>query len=103
MDRKKLVAGLRVDPDVLRAFSDRVAIAANAIREANVGDKAKTAADGLSGSTTQWAVHLVGAHIAQLAENIATNINTMGTAVRGAGDKYEVTDNDLSNSFKKIF
>ena len=97
------MAGLKVDPDVLRAFADRVTIAANAVREAKVGDKASTAADGLPGSTTQWAVRLVGAHIAQLASGIATNVDTMGTSVRGAGDKYDVTDADLAASFKKLF
>jgi len=97
------MAGLQVNPDVLRAFADRVTIASNAVREAKTAEIAQAAADGLPGSTTQWAVRLVGAHIAHVADEIATNLNAMRTAVRGAGDKYEVTDSDLSDSFKRLF
>ncbi len=72
-----------VDPDVLRTFADQVNIAANAIRSDDVGHKVTTAADGLGGSTTQWAARLVGEHLGSLANAIATNIDHMGTAVRG--------------------
>lgn len=94
---------MRVDPDVLRAFADQVTIAANAIRADDVGRKATTAADGLDGSTTQWAARLVGEHIAGLLNAISADVDRMGTAVRGAGDKYEVTDSDLSTSLSGIF
>lgn len=94
---------MEVDPEVLRAFAGQVEIASGLIREADVGNKVTTAADGLSGSTTQWATHLVGAHVKQVAEKIATNVNNMGTAVRGAGNTYEVNDADLAGSFKGIF
>jgi hypothetical protein len=92
-----------VDPDVLRAFADQVNIAANAIRSGDVGHRAATAADGLDGSTTQWAARLVGEHLGSLVKDIARNVDDMGTAVRGAGDKYEVTDSDLSTTFSGIF
>jgi uncharacterized protein YukE len=94
---------VEVDPEVLRAFAGQVDIASGRIREADVGTKVATAADGLDGSTTQWAARLVGAHVKEAAENIATNVNDMGTAVRGAGNTYEVTDGDLAGSFKGIF
>ena len=92
-----------VDPEVLRAFAGQVDAASAAIREANVGHMATTAADGLEGSTTQWAARLVGAHVTEVAEQIATSINAMGVAVRGAGDSYEVTDAGLAGNFDGIF
>ncbi|WP_135459523.1 type VII secretion target [Mycobacterium sp. DL99] len=94
---------MEVDPEVLRAFAGQVDIASGLIREADVGSKVSTAADGLDGSTTQWAAQLVGAHVKQVAEKIATSVNDMGTAVRGAGNSYEVTDGGLAGSFGKIF
>jgi hypothetical protein len=92
-----------VDPDVLRAFAGQVETASVAIREADVGHKVTTAADGLDGSTTQWAARLVGAHVTEVADTIARNVNDMGVAVRGAGDCYEVTDSDLAGKFHGIF
>lgn len=92
-----------VDPDVLRSFADQVQIASTAISEAGVGQKVSSAADGLDGSTTQWAARLVGGHVNTVAEHIAKSINDMGVAVRGAGDKYEVDDGALSGKFGGIF
>lgn len=94
---------MEVDPEVLRAFAGQVDIASGLIREADVGGKVATAADGLDGSTTQWAARLVGAHVKEIAEKIAASVNDMGIAVRGAGNTYEVTDADLTGSFGKIF
>lgn len=94
---------MEVDPDILRAFAGQVDTASGLIREADVGSKVATAADGLDGSTTQWAARLVGAHVTQVAEKIAASVNDMGAAVRGAGNAYEVTDADLAGSFGKIF
>ena len=92
-----------VDPEILRAFAGQVATASTAIREADVGNKVSTAADGLPGSTTQWATRLVGGHVTEQANAIAASVTKMGEAVRGAGDRYEVTDNDLAESLKGIF
>lgn len=94
---------MEVDPDILRAFAGRVDIASGLIREADVGGTVAGAADGLDGSTTQWAARLVGAHVKEVAERIATNVSDMGSAVRGAGNTYEVTDADLADSFQEIF
>lgn len=94
---------VEVDPEVLRAFAGQVDHTSGLIREADVGTKVATAADGLDGSTTQWAARLVGAHVTQVVEQIATQVSAMGTAVRGAGDAYEVTDDDLAGSFDGIF
>jgi hypothetical protein len=94
---------VEVDPDVLRAFAGQVDIASGRIHEADVGGKVASAADGLDGSTTQWAVGLVGAHVRQLADQIAANVAEMGTAVRGAGNTYEVTDQGLAERFVGIF
>lgn len=44
---------------------------------AKLGDRAINAADGIPGSTTQWAVRLVGAHSTQLANCIASDVDTM--------------------------
>lgn len=94
---------MEVDPEVLRAFASQVDIASGKIREADVGAKVATAADGLDGSTTQWAARLVGAHVTEVATQIATDVNDMGTAVRGAGNTYEATDAGLAGSFNGIF
>ncbi|TRW85509.1 hypothetical protein FK535_08920 [Mycolicibacterium sp. 018/SC-01/001] len=92
-----------VDPDVLRAFAGQVVEASSTIKGADVGHAASTAADGLPGSTTQWAMRLVGAHMTTLADEIATNVTKMGVAVRGAADKFQVEDTALAGSFDKIF
>ncbi|GAB3216530.1 WXG100 family type VII secretion target [Mycolicibacterium hippocampi] len=94
---------MEVDPEVLRAFAGQVDTAAVRIREADVGTKVATAADGLDGSTTQWAARLVGAHVTEIVDQITTNVADMGTAVRGAANSYEVTDTDLADSFEGIF
>ncbi|CAA0082520.1 Uncharacterised protein [Mycolicibacterium vanbaalenii] len=94
---------MEVDPEILRAFAGQVDNAAALIREADVGAKVATAADGLDGSTTQWAARLVGAHVKEIADHIATQVGDMGTAVRGAGNSYEVTDDELAGSFEGIF
>lgn len=94
---------MEVDPEVLRAFAGQVDTASGLIREADIGTKVGTAADGLDGSTTQWAARLVGAHVKEVADGIATNVTAMGTAVRGAGNTYEVTEGDLAGSFEGIF
>ncbi len=94
---------MEVDPEILRAFAGQVDIAAGLIREADVGAKVGAAADGLDGSTTQWAARLVGAHVKQVVDEIAANVHEMGVAVRGAGDTYEVADSGLAGSFKGIF
>ena len=92
-----------VDPEILRAFAGRVDIASQRIREADVGTKVATAADGLDGSTTQWAARLVGAHVKGVADEVAANVSDMGAAVRGASNTYEVTDTGLASSFTGIF
>ncbi|UXA13162.1 hypothetical protein KXD97_04795 [Mycobacterium sp. SMC-8] len=94
---------MEVDPDVLRAFAGQADIASGRIHEADVGGKVSSAADGLDRSTTQWAAGLVGAHVDQLAGQIAANVAEMGTAVRGAGNTYEVTDQGLAERFVGIF
>jgi hypothetical protein len=92
-----------VDPEVLRAFAGQVSAASEGIKSADVGAKATTSADGLVGSTTQWAMRLVGVHLTQQADAIAKNVNDMGGAVRGAGDRYEVTDSTLAGTFDGLF
>ncbi len=92
-----------VDPEVLRAFAVQVDTASATIRGTAVGPKATTAADGLRSSTTQWAMRLVGEHMTQRANDIATNVTKMGAAVRGAGDRYEVEDDALAGAFDGLF
>jgi uncharacterized protein YukE len=94
---------LLVNPELLRAFARQVDAASTSIRTADVGHKAASAADGIPGSTTQWAMRLVGEHMTQKANDIAKNITDMGVAVRGAGDKYEVEDNTLAGAFDGLF
>jgi hypothetical protein len=94
---------LLVNPELLRAFAVQVDTASASIRSADVGHKATTAADGIPGSTTQWAMRVVGEHMTQKANDIAKNITDMGVAVRGAGDKYEVEDSTLAGAFDGMF
>lgn len=94
---------LLVDPEVLRAFAGEVYAASEGIKGADVGPTAMTSADGLAGSTTQWAMHLVGEHLTKKADAIAKNVEDLGVAVRGAGDRYEVTDSSLAGTFDGLF
>lgn len=94
---------MRVNPELLRAFAHQVDTASSSIRSADVGHKVSTAADGLPGSTTQWAMRLVGEHLTQQANAIAKNVTDMGVAVRGAGNRYEVEDNGLAGNFDGLF
>jgi hypothetical protein len=77
--------------------------AAAAIAGTDVGTTATTAADSLPGSETQWSAHQVGAHLGLIADDIANDITSMGRAVRGAGDRYEVTDDGLAGDFDRLF
>ncbi|MBB5164141.1 type VII secretion target [Mycobacterium sp. AZCC_0083] len=92
-----------VDPEILRSFAAQVDAAWVSIRTADIGHKTETAADGLAGSTTQWAVRLVGAHLAQTTEKLAKSLTDMGVAVRGAGDRFEVVDEALAGTFDGLF
>ena len=92
-----------VDPDVLRAFADEVNIAGQTLDGLDVGGVASTSADGLSGSSAQWAARQVGGHLGLAASDIASDIDAMGSAVRGAGDRYEVADDALAGSFEGLF
>ena len=90
-------------PELLRAFAGQVDTASSAIRAPTSDTRRRRLPTGLPASTTQWAMRLVGEHMAQQANDIATNITKMGAAVRGAGDKYEVEDNALAGSFDGLF
>lgn len=88
---------------MLRAFAAQVDAAAAAIGGLDVGTTAATAADALPGSETQWSARQVGAHLGLIADDIAKDITSMGQAVRGAGDRYEVTDDGLAGDFDGLF
>ena len=92
-----------VNPEMLRALAEQTNVTSSMITEADVGKKVSVAADGLPGSTTQWAARLVGDHVTQQANAIATNVTKMGQAVKGAGNTYDVSDSDLAQSFKGVF
>jgi hypothetical protein len=92
-----------VDPEILRAFAGQVGIAAADIGAADVGGKTCSAGDALPGSTTQWAVGAVGKHFSQMATTLSHNVTKMGTAVRGAGDTFEVADDALAGQFDGLF
>ena len=92
-----------VNPELLRMFARQVDTASASIRNADMSDKATTAADGIPASTTQWTLRLVGAHLAERANAIAKNVTDTGLAVRGAGDKYEVEDTALAGAFDGLF
>ena len=92
-----------VDPEVLRAFAAHVDAISGRITGAAVGPTTTSAADGLPGSTTQWAARSVGEHFTKMVEDLARNVARMGEAVRGAGDTFEVTDEALAGGFDGLF
>jgi hypothetical protein len=94
---------LLVNPEVLRGFAQQVDIATAAMNGIDIQSKAKTAADGLPGSSTQWATHEVGEHVWLAADDIQQRVACLGVAVRGAGDRYEVEDDALAGDFKRLF
>lgn len=92
-----------VDPEILRAFAGQVDIAAETISAADAGGRVSSAGDALPGSTTQWAARTVGEHFSQLLTQLSQNVTMMGTAVRGAGDAFEVADDALAGQFDGLF
>lgn len=92
-----------VDPEVLRAFAMQVDAVAATISGLVVGSTAASAADGVPGSSTQWAAREVGDHLGLAANDIVKDIENIGNAVRGAGDRYEVDDAALADLFKQLF
>ncbi|KUH81420.1 MULTISPECIES: type VII secretion target [unclassified Mycobacterium] len=92
-----------VDPEILRAFAGHVDTVSGRITDAAVGPTVTSAADGLPGSTTQWAARSVGEHFTQMADKLAANVAKMGEAVRGAGDTFEVADATLATNFDGLF
>ncbi|BBX27449.1 hypothetical protein GCM10009632_39020 [Mycolicibacterium alvei] len=92
-----------VDPEVLRTLASQADAASSTISSADVGSKATSAADGLPGSTTQWAARTVGEHFSNAAIKLADNVTKMGQAVRGAGDAFEVADDALASNFDGLF
>ncbi|HYO04280.1 MAG TPA: hypothetical protein VET27_21380 [Mycobacterium sp.] len=92
-----------VNPELLRAFADRVDTATVAMSGIDLQGKANTAANGLPGSETQWATCQVGDHVSLAATDIIKDVSAMGVAVRGAGDRYEVEDGALADDFKGLF
>lgn len=92
-----------VDPEVLRAFAAQVDAAAAQLSGLDVGQTAYNAANGVSGSDTQWAVHQVGRHLGLAAQDIVGDVEWMGRAVRGAGDTYEVADDELAGQLNQMF
>lgn len=92
-----------VNPDLLRGFAEQVGRAASTLNGVNIEGTAKSAADGVPGSATQWATHQVGDHVYLAAKNIIDDVSSMGMAVRGAGDQYEVEDGALADGFKRLF
>jgi excreted virulence factor EspC (type VII ESX diderm) len=94
---------LLVNPEVLRAFAAQVDSVAKTIGGLDVSNAATTAGDGLPGSSTQWAARQVGHHLGLAAKDIVKDIENMGRAVRGAGDRYEVDDAALAGIFKQLF
>ena len=94
---------MQVDPEILRALAGQADSAAAVIAAADIGDTTSKAADGLPGSTTQWAVRAVGEHFSTVADQLADNVAKLGQAVRGAGDAYEVTDDALAGALDGLF
>ncbi|OBB76233.1 hypothetical protein [Mycolicibacterium monacense] len=72
-----------VDPEILRAFAGQVESAAADIGAADVGAIFSSGGDALPGSTTQMT-------------RLSPRVMTMATAVRGAGDTFDLADDALA-------
>lgn len=94
---------MEVDPQVLRALAGQVDGASTVISSADVGGTTVSAADGLPGSTTQWATRAVGEHFSSIATKLAENVTKIGQAVHGAGDAFDVTDDALASDLDGLF
>lgn len=94
---------LQVNPQILRAFNERVQTASRGIADQDTGGQVARAADGLDGSTTQWACRRIGLHVSEIENKIAKNVSDEGVAVRGVGDRFEVADSVLSDKFDGVF
>jgi uncharacterized protein YukE len=92
-----------VDPDVLRALATQTVDAADSIDGADLPGVAARAADGLDRSTSQWAARLVATHLDQQCQRMQDGLTTMGQAVRGAGENYRVTDEDLAADLTRLW
>jgi hypothetical protein len=92
-----------VNPELLKAFAGQVDAAASAMSGSDISGKTSSAADGLPGSSTQWAMRQVGEHLGLAAHGIIKDVSAMGIAVRGAADRYEVEDDALAGNFKGLF
>lgn len=77
--------------------------ASSAIAGLDVGEGANAGGDALPGSETQWASRQIATHLDLIAKDISGDMAGLGHAVRGAGDRYEVTDDDLAADFKDLF
>jgi hypothetical protein len=92
-----------VDPELLRAFAGQVDAASMAMSGVNVDGTASGGADGLPGSETQWATRQVGDDVYLVAKDIVDDVASIGIAVRGAGERYEVEDDALAHGLKRLF
>lgn len=93
---------MRVDPDVLRSLANQADDAASALVTADLGGKARRAADCVDGSSTQWAARLVAIELRSRAEGVSSSMTAIGVAVRGAGDTFEVEDAALAQTFENL-
>lgn len=94
---------MEVDPVALKAFADQVDSAGMTITEVQLPATVAGACSGLDGSTSAWAAQLVGTHLGTLVEAHTRSVDAMGIAVRGAGDSFVVTDDDLADDFAMLW
>lgn len=92
-----------VDPTILKAFAGSVDHASALVRDADAGKKVTTAADGLNGSTTQWAARMIGANVNAAFTAIGDQLTNEAKAVRGTGETFHVKDEDLAAAFNKLW
>jgi len=92
-----------IDPKILKAFAGRVDHASQLVQTADVGKRVTTSADGLDGSTTQWAARVIGASVTTAFDKIADGLNKEAAAVRGTGDTFQVADENLAGTFKTLW
>ncbi len=92
-----------VDPGLLRAFAGQVDRAISAMSGIVADGTSGSVADRLPGSETQWATRHVGDHAYLAAKDLIDDVASIGIAVRGAGDRYEIKDGALADGFERLF
>jgi len=92
-----------VDPPILRKLASQSQETAKAIGRARLPTLTLHSADCLDGSSTQTATRLVAEAMDSHVVEMSKQLEAMGVSVRGASEKYEVTDRNLAADLNALW